>query len=60
MRGALEQMRAANQERQQEQQSAAATLTALKVLCLAMSQHMTSAFITAPSALLSALYNSVI
>lgn len=33
MRAALDQMQAANQDRQQKQQSAEATLTALKVVC---------------------------
>ena len=36
MRASLDQMRAANQERQQKQQSAEAALTALKVICLTL------------------------
>lgn len=36
MQAALDQMQAANQERQQKQQSAEAILTSLKVICLTL------------------------
>lgn len=52
MRAALDQMQAANQERQQKQQSAEATLTALKVIRLSLRHAEFASCVTDTSCLL--------